>query len=356
MKVLLKTGLLLLLPFLILIVWLTVTDYKPQLNEPVAVYSPMNGGSPKAAEDNLVIFNWNIGYGGLGKDMDFFMDEGTRVRAPEEEYASYREGIFNTVRKTPADIYFFQEVDWKSTRSYKENQVEELAEILKGKSYSFASNYKVKYIPSPRIIGTQYGSVHSGLAIYSEYHIEQARRFALPGNYPWPKKIFFLDRCLLMTVIPAESGREWVLINLHTSAYDKGGFLKKEQLEFIKELALTQYNQGRYVVLGGDWNSYLPDTDENQFKSLEIPPAFYRPLPEGWSMPGWSWALDPGVATNRSLAAPYKEGISFTSVIDGYLVSPNVEIIDVEGIDLGFAHSDHNPIILSVRMKQGVDG
>lgn len=279
------------------------------------------------------------------------MDEGERIRAPKDEYMNYRDGIYETIKNSSSDIYFFQELDLKSTRSYKDNQLEQISEILTGKSFTFAPNYKVKYIPSPRIIGTQYGSVHSGLAIYSDYKIKEAQRYSLPGNYAWPKKIFFLDRCLLMTIIPEESGREWTLINLHTSAYDKGGFLKKEQLEFIKELANKEYEKGRYVVIGGDWNSYMPGTDEKQFPSRELPQEFYQALPEDWSMPGWSWAFDPKTATNRSLKAPFEKDKTFICVIDGFLVSPNVEILEVEGIDLNFTNSDHNPVRVHVGMK-----
>ena len=347
MKRLLNICLIILIPFILLILWLTLTDYKPEELETVSITQE----SRETAGDTLDIFNWNIGYGGLGRDMDFFMDEGERIRAPREEYVSYREGIYKAINESSADIYFFQEIDWKSTRSYKDNQLEQVSDILNGKSYAFASNYRVKYIPSPRIIGTQYGSVHSGLAVYSNYTMKKAERHALPGNYTWPKKIFFLDRCLLMTVLPEKSGREWVLINLHTSAYDKGGFLKKEQLEFIKTLASGEFEKGRYVVIGGDWNSFMPGTDADQFTSTETPQEFYQPLPEDWSMPGWSWAFDPKVATNRSLKDPYEAGKSFKCVIDGFLVSPNVDILEVKGIDLDFAYSDHNPVMLQVGMK-----
>lgn len=34
-------------------------------------------------------------------------------------------------------------------------------------------------------------------------------------------------------------------------------------------------------------------------------------------------------------------------VIDGFIISPNVELLDVETLDLGFENSDHNPVIIS---------
>lgn len=37
--------------------------------------------------------------------------------------------------------------------------------------------------------------------------------------------------------------------------------------------------------------------------------------------------------------------------IDGFIVSPNVEVTSVETLDAGFAYSDHNPVKLQVKLK-----
>jgi len=325
-----------------LIFWLTVNDYKPDLIESAEIVN--RDLSPAA--DRISIFNWNLGYGGLGKDMDFFMDGGSRVRAPEEEYKRYWNGIKNHLNKKDYNIYFFQEVDRKSTRSYKEDQYETISRLLGKYNSTFAPNYKVKFIPSPTIIGTQYGSVHSGLAIYSQYAIDESVRVSLPGNYQWPKKVFFLDRCMLVSKIKKSNGKTIVLINTHKSAYDKGGFLKKKQLDFIKEYAEKEYKEGHYVIIGGDWNSYMPGTDGLTFPSEEPAPDFYQSLPENWKIDNWNWAVDKQVPTNRSLEDAYKKGATFSSVIDGFLLSPNVKVISVKTIDLDFQYSDHNPMEL----------
>ena len=36
--------------------------------------------------------------------------------------------------------------------------------------------------------------------------------------------------------------------------------------------------------------------------------------------------------------------------VDGFLVSPNVEVTDSEVVSTGFAYSDHNPICMSVTL------
>ena len=39
-------------------------------------------------------------------------------------------------------------------------------------------------------------------------------------------------------------------------------------------------------------------------------------------------------------------------MIDGFIVSDNLEVSSVETMDLGFANSDHNPVLLRVRLPE----
>ena len=330
-----------------LILWLTITDYRPR----DCGNSEIRNLSSTLSSERISIFNWNLGYGGLGQDMDFFMDGGSRIKASKSEYETYWNGIQNTVKNHENEIYFFQEIDRSSTRSYKEDQYDTIFRLLGDYSSSFSTNYKVGFIPSPQIIGSPYGSIHSGLAIYSRFHLDKSERISLPGNYSWPKKIFFLDRCMLVSRITSSEGKTIVLINTHNSAYDKGGFLKKEQLEFIRDYAEKEYAKGNHIVIGGDWNSYLPGSDGNSFPSEEKIPDFYQPLPADWEMENWKWAVDLKTATNRSLENPYIQGKTFTSLIDGFLLSPNIDLLKVQTINMEFKYSDHNPIELEIELK-----
>ncbi len=332
---------------IILVIWLTITDFQPDLLEDAEILNK----NDRKATSTLTIINWNLGYGGLGENMDFFLDGGTRVRAPKDEYISYRTGIFNQIKAMNAQIFFFQELDRKSRRSYKEDQFKLIADLLPGFNSSFATNYKVKYIPSPKLFGTQYGSVHSGIGIFSKFKIEKSERISLPGNYKWPKKVLFLDRCMLVSRIQTEDNSTVVLINTHNSAYDKGGFLKKEQLNLIKEYGEKEYDNGNYVIIGGDWNNYMPGTDGNSFPSEEKAPVYYQPLPADWNMENWIWGSDKTVPTNRSLEKSYEEGRTFTSIIDGYLLSPNIRIKKIKTYDLGFKHTDHNPTEITLELN-----
>ncbi|MDY2719379.1 MAG: hypothetical protein SOV46_01050, partial [Candidatus Faecousia sp.] len=72
--------------------------------------------------------------------------------------------------------------------------------------------------------------------------------------------------------------------------------------------------------------------------------------------PGWQYAYDDRTPTCRLLNQPYDpEDTENTQyyVIDGYILSPNVELEQVKTIDGCFAYSDHNPVYLQLRLVKG---
>ena len=69
---------------------------------------------------------------------------------------------------------------------------------------------------------------------------------------------------------------------------------------------------------------------------------------------GWHFACDLSVPSCRLLNQPYDPADTENTqyyVIDGFILSPNVELLTVEGVDLDFANSDHNPVLISVNLK-----
>ena len=72
-------------------------------------------------------------------------------------------------------------------------------------------------------------------------------------------------------------------------------------------------------------------------------------LPEGWSL-----AHDNSSPSCRLLNQPYDPSDTENTqyyVIDGFILSPNIELESIETLDKGFANSDHNPVLLSVNLK-----
>ncbi len=328
--------------------YITITDFQPHQVE-VLVEKSTDGTIQEIQQDTFSLMNWNIGYAGLGKDMDFFYDGGTGVRPTRELSKKYLANIIDFVtHNDTVDFWLLQEVDLKSKRSYYINEVELLTESKKESHNVFAQNYKVPFVPVP--VNAPLGYVESGLLLFSGFTPTEAIRYAYPLIASWPDKLFLLDRCFILNRFPLENGNDLIIINTHNSAYVYDSVLRVKELQIIKKVMIDEYGKGNYVIAGGDWNQnppgYMPSGDYNKhkfFKSkVKMNPDF---MPDGWK-----WGYDDKAPTNRQNDKPFKVGENGTTCLDYYLVSPNIEIIDVEVIDLKFEDSDHNPIYLRVKL------
>ena len=322
------------------ILFATITDFAPDEKTEVDIEGE---GSPISG-DRFTVMIWNIGYAGLGADADFFYDGGEMVRSTRDDVQKYMEGIDGFVSSSGREVDFLllQEVDQDSKRSYHINQYNSFKSSLPNHSASFATNYKVKFIAIPFL--EPMGQVWSGLASFSKFKPESATRYQFPGNYSWPKSVFFLDRCFMVQRYKLESGKDLVMINTHNSAYDDGT-LKEQQMEFMKSILHEEYDQGNYVIVGGDWNQCPPGFQFDKFAKKPETEYSQTNVPADY-IPEWTWAFYPNTPTNRKVSEPYDSDETFTTVIDFFLVSPNIRVISTEGIDLDFAYSDHQPVKL----------
>ena len=195
------------------------------------------------------------------------------------------------------------------------------------------------------------GSLHTGNVIFSKYQFDYTARHQLP-----------LEKGLASTFNPnynfiearfriPDSEKEWVLVNLHFSAFDKGGLLRKKQLATLMEFITAEYEKGNYVVVGGDWNHRLISTNF-PYTTEEKYLFWIHDLPNDFTPDGWQWGIDPTSPTVRTNERPYIDGENYTCVIDGFLLSPNVEIKSVRGYNLHFKDSDHNPVRITLSPKE----
>ncbi|MCB0638774.1 MAG: endonuclease/exonuclease/phosphatase family protein, partial [Lewinella sp.] len=173
----------------------------------------------------------------------------------------------------------------------------------------------------------------------------------LPGSFGWPTRLFQLDRCLLVSRFPTAMGPELVVINAHLSAYDSDGSLKAAQMNFLQEYVQQEYEAGHHVIVGGDWNqcppyfpfdTFMPGKTQG-YTQLNITPEY---LPEGWH-----WLYDATTPTNRKVFQPYDKDATFRTIIDFFLISPNIKAKRVKAIDQGFQYSDHQPVYLEVELQ-----
>jgi endonuclease/exonuclease/phosphatase family metal-dependent hydrolase len=341
----------LVLGFIGLIVYARISDYKPGDKEMIS-----QSDIPSILDDSLTItlLSWNIGYAGLDKDMDFFKDGGTKVITPENRCLENISGIGDFLMKNDTiDFILIQEIDRNSKRSYRIDQYEKIAGILSDHHSSFAKNYDVFFVPAPP--AKPMGKVLSGIATYSKYIPVSSARYSLPGDFGFPTQLFYLDRCFMVSRYSIENCKELVLINTHNEAFDEGGNIRKAQMEKLKEFVLNEYNAGNYVIAGGDWNQYPPDFKPafsmNKVFTGKIGNFFLMGIESDY-MPGeWKWLYDPSTPTVRTLIAAYDPVTTPTSVCDIFLVSPNIDSVSVKCHHLGFTNSDHNPVIIEVKLN-----
>ena len=330
-------------------VFVTVADYRPDLIETVDVTG--NGNRRLEQGDTIKISTWNIGYAGLGASEDFFMDDGQQSRPKDQSIVKkYMDGILETIETIDTEITMLQEADLYSKRSYYLNQLEKIAGLKSDESYSFAKNYDVKFVPVPF---PPLGRIKSGIATFSEFNLIKSTRYAFEGNYSWPKSTVMLDRCFMVSRVNlVDSEEDLILVNAHFSAYDDGS-LRASQLAAIKEFMIEAYNAGNYVIIGGDWNQTFEFIDTEAFPIYEEG-KFYLPsvIKNDWLEEGWQWAIDENTPTYRLLNTAYVEGETQVGIIDGFLVSPNIEVKSIETLGLEFKDSDHNPVIGTFQLKK----
>ncbi len=324
----------------------TLTKFKPAPVEKVEVVGVNN----KPITDSVFTFmTWNIGYGGLGAEVDFFYDSGKMVTTPQPLVKKYTDGINETIKQNAdADFIFIQEADRKGKRSWNIDEVAGISSQVPDHNYAFTVNYDVKYLPFPYL--DPMGRIYGGLLTLGKYQPEECKRIALPGITDWPRKIFYLERCLMFQRYKLANGKELIVINTHFEAYDDGG-VKKAQMAVTKKMMLEEYAKGNYVVLGGDWNIAPPDFNIHKWEKVKLLDALYTLNNDSNYIPGWRYASDNNTPSNRKNDHAF-DATTFTTVIDYFFVSPNIEVQEVKGIDAGFKYSDHNPVRMKIRLKQ----
>jgi endonuclease/exonuclease/phosphatase family metal-dependent hydrolase len=247
------------------------------------------------------------------------------------------------------DFILFQELDTNSSRSFYIDQLSYLNAKYPNYSYAYGKNNKIGWLPKPLLRPT--GKVESGLAIFSKYFANLAKRYSLPGQQDGFHKFFDFDRAFVEKRYELENGKELVIINLHLSDFNETGRQRFEELRYIDEYLHKEYKNGAYIIVGGDWNHNLPGTDPYLFEAEEEWPSWLKNLPEEFEFEGFRWAVDKYTPTVRSLNSGFNKGYNFMAVTDGFLVSDNLHVIRVRALDHGFASSYHNPVILEFMLE-----
>ena len=334
--------------FITIVIIGVINDYQP---DKITELTVVNNSDNNIINDyEFTLLTWNIGFGGLGAEMDFFYDGGKMVKPAAERAEKYLNGVLNYLKSSDTiDFILLQEVDRNSARTRRKNQIEMIRQVLPEYSYSFAVNYKVPYVPLP--LFNPLGRIEMGQLNFSRYSPKKSVRYSYSSAYSWPKRFFMLDRCFVVSRYQHENGKELVVINTHNSAYDKKGKLRTIEMPEIKNFMLEEFNNGNHVIAGGDWNQNPPG-----YKITELDAPYQgvtREFLESSLFPeDWRILYDRKNPTNREINAPFSIDDTEVTIIDFFIVSPNVEVQEIKTMSQKFSFSDHEPVIVKISLNK----
>ena len=316
---------------------------------------PLGNAAEEYARLNrsYTIVTQNCGFGAYSPDFTFFMDGGTQSWGKSRE--SVIENIDLAAEKVLSfdpDFVFLQEIDTDSTRSYHVDQRAQLTEKFDGFAQVSAVNYHSAFLMYP--LTQPHGASNACLMTFSRTGITSALRRSLKISDGF-SKLLDLDRCYSVSRVPVENGRELVLYNVHTSAYGGSDEIRISQITQLTQDMLSEYQKGNYCVCGGDFNHdftgdstiVLGGDSMGEFGWAQPFPT--ELLPEGISQ-CLAYDDDTLIATCRNCDVPYGPDCQ-TFVVDGFLVSDNVRVLELHNVDAGFLYSDHNPVMLRFALQ-----
>lgn len=291
------------------------------------------------------IMTYNTGFGAYTSDYSFFMDGGKYSWAKDEDsvLASVA-AMGKVVSEVNPDFVLLQELDRDGTRSYHVDELEVINQFITGYYYDFAQNYDSPFLFYP--FWQPHGKNVAGLATYSRSEISGAVRRSLPISESFSRYLD-LDRCYSVSRVPTENGNELCIYHVHMSAYGSNDEVREGQFSMLLEDMNAEYQKGNYVICGGDYNHNV------RKGSPENMPEWAYPFPRESIPEGLFMAIDVVENTEdiehdtcRSAGEPYREGETFTVTLDGFIVSENIEVKEYRHMDLGYAYSDHDPVVM----------
>ena len=299
----------------------------------------------------LKLLTWNVGYGALDERQDCYFDGGKGVVGESKEIVNENiQAMKDKIQEIDPDIFYLQEIDIKSKRSYRINELDSFKKSFVEETYdnSYACNFKAGFIPIP--LYEPFGRVEAGIASFSKYDVNEATRIQLPIPFKWPVSLLNLKRCLLINRTPIEGeDHELVTINLHLEAYDDGEG-KAKQLKQLMDVMEEEYQKGNYVIAGGDFNQTFSNVDISKYPKMN---DWVCPIIDVELYPNFTFSMDEVTPTCRSLYKTYydsdKENHQYY-MLDGFITSKNIQVNQVKTLDLGFKNTDHNPVVMNINL------
>ncbi|MCC6259379.1 MAG: endonuclease/exonuclease/phosphatase family protein [Anaerolineales bacterium] len=272
-------GILLLILVVALGGFLWLGNYHPKPVESAAVSCPESAPLLEAGQD-VKALTWNV-QTLSSKNYVFWSDlpnnDGPDEKPSKEDITATFEETVRVIRDENPDIIFIQEIDSGAERTYYEDQMARLTEMLpEYPCYSSVFDWKSAYVPHPRI----HGSVGWKVAILSKYKISEAERIQLStANKSFLENQFKIKPAILKAMMPTSDGGQFAALTLHLDLYVPGTDAKEIQLAEIDKVLSELDAAGIPWLLGGDFN-LLPFDDAAYARLAPEQQKYYNPKSE----------------------------------------------------------------------------
>lgn len=104
---------------------------------------------------------------------------------------------------------------------------------------------------------------------------------------------------------------------------------------------------------GGDFNHDIAMSKETFLTQQKVPEWIYT-LTDQDLTSGYHFVLADNaetVATCRGADVPYIKDVTYTAIVDGFIVSDNIQAT-AHNLDGEFRFSDHNPVVMTFILEQ----
>ena len=244
-----------------LVLWLTGCDGTTfranfQDEEPALLYQAAELNEAPEQQDELLVLNYNIKYGGAR--LTFFWEcEGGRYSMTDEEVYTHLDDIAEFITAVDPDILILQEVDRNSLRSGYIDQTQYLLDNTPLNYGTYAAQHRVDFLPTDGM-----GHIDFGNAILSRWPISESTRIALPlvDAYPGYYRYLYLKRHVLTAKIDLPWNDNFYAVNTHLEAFSEED-AKLKQINKFHDVLTRLSEAGVDWVAAGDLNS-LPRGSE----------------------------------------------------------------------------------------------
>jgi endonuclease/exonuclease/phosphatase family metal-dependent hydrolase len=295
--------------------------------------TPPAADAPVAREPVRVLL-WNIGYAGLGAEADFIAEGGRRLRPRDADTVrANAAGVAEMLAARRPDIVLMQELAGPGLMTRNVDVADTVRRALPTHEMVFSPDVASRLWPGTVRL------VHGPASLFG-VRVGRTAVVDLPDE---PHALAYLiDRNYHALATDIEiAGRPWTFINVHLAAYETTG-VRERQLAALLAYAEGRQREGRAIVIGGDFNMALRSVDFGDRRAGSGDDD--RPFPRSAMPEGWSLLADPARPTIRAKDGPYVKGETATSIIDGFIVSPGVRVVQLATLDTGFEHTDHQPV------------